>query len=730
MGRLLIASNRLPVTVREESGKFTLTPSAGGLATALRGPHEQSEGLWFGWPGDLSGANAAERKDVEARLRAMRTVPLAITAREISQYYDGFSNGALWPLFHYLVDKVRLDSERDWHVYQQINRRFAEAIAREHRTGDVIWIHDYQLALVPGYLRRLLPDAVIGFFLHVPFPAAEVFRILPWREAVLRGILGADLVGFHTAGYRYNFAHAAALVLGLDLGTDTLVLDDRAIHIGVFPIGIDVAAFEHAAGRADVADEVARLRAETGGRRILLGIDRLDYTKGIPRRLLALDRLLTSDPTAREQLHFLQVAVPTREKVDAYSELRRNVNELVGRINAQHGTPARAPIQMLYRSIPESLLVALYRAADVMLVTPLRDGMNLVAKEYVASRTDDRGVLVLSELAGAVDELPEALTVNPFDIGGLASTISRAIRMPPEEQALRMSAMRARVRTGNVHAWASRFLAELREPTSGKWQARPLDVPDPALHAKVLAAAKAPARLILLDYDGTLVPLAPLPDLAAPDAELKRLLSALAETPHTEVHILTGRGRTSIERWLGDLPVVLHAEHGFWSRWNALWVANRVAPDGWKERVEPLLLGFAERTPGSFVEEKTASLALHYRGSDPTLVAERLRELRPRLDRAIEGQPLETLDGSKILEVRITGANKGLVVQKLVAEVHPDTAVLCAGDDRTDEDMFANLPERAISIRVGQGRSHAEHRVDSSSALRDVLGLLLDAGTP
>ena len=730
MSRLLIASNRLPVTVREEQGQFALSPSSGGLATAMRGPHEQSNGLWFGWPGDLSGAAAADRKEMEAGLRALRTVPVAITPPEISQYYDGFSNGVLWPLLHYLLDKVRLDAESDWHVYQQVNRRFAEAIAKEYQPGDVIWIHDYQLALVPGYLRRLLPDAVIGFFLHVPFPSAEVFRILPWREAVLRGLLGADLIGFHTAGYRHNFAHAAALVLGLDLGTDTIVFDDRAIRIGVFPIGVDAAAFEHAAGRPEVAQEVARLRAETGGRRILLGIDRLDYTKGIPRRLLAVDRLLSTEPKMRDEIHFLQVAVPTREKVDAYSELRRNVNELVGRLSAQYGTPAGAPIQLLYRSIPEDLLVALYRAADVMLVTPLRDGMNLVAKEYVASRTDDRGVLVLSELAGAADELPEALTVNPYDIGGVASAISRALRMDPAEQRLRMSSMRARVRAGNVHGWARSFLSELRQPAAARWPARPLDLPDPELRKRIVAAATAPTRLLLLDYDGTLVPLAPMPELAAPDAELVELLRAVAAIPRTEVHVLTGRTRPSIERWLGDLPLVLHAEHGFWSRWDSLWVAVRPAQEEWKSRFAPLLAAFAARTPGSFVEEKTASMALHYRSSDPTLVAERLRELRTQIAGAIGGDALEILEGAKVLEVRLTVANKGLVTSKLVADLHPDAAVICAGDDRTDEDMFAALPSQAISIRVGQGRSRAAHRVDSPHSLRDVLRLLLEAGTP
>ncbi len=723
-GRLLIVSNRLPVTLRDERGLLRLTPSPGGLATALRGPHEESNGLWFGWPGDSSGASAGERAEIDAELRRMRTSPIPISPREIAHYYDGFSNGVLWPLFHYLLDKVRLDAERDWEVYQQVNQRFAEAVAKEHKPGDVIWIHDYQLALVPGYLRKLLPDATIGFFLHVPFPSAEVFRILPWREEILRGLLGADLLGFHTAGYRHNFAHAAAIVLGIEIGTDTLVLDDRTVRIGVYPISIDSAAFARAAAHPEVQSEVEKLRAETGGKRIVLGIDRLDYTKGIPRRLLAIDRLLLAQPALRESVHFIQIAVPTREKVEAYSELRRTVNELVGRVNSHHGTPSGAPIQLLYRSVPFHQLVALYRTADVMLVTPLRDGMNLVAKEYIAARTDHRGVLVLSELAGAADELPEALTVNPYDLSATAAAIARALEMTPAEQEIRMSAMEERVRRDDVHAWTGKFLDDLRPPAPDS--IRPVTSPASVLADRVRAAREAKGRLVLLDYDGTLVPLAPMPDLATPDRALLDLLTSLAALPRTDVHVLTGRTRASIERWLGKLPVHLHAEHGFWTREGGQWIANGTPLEDWKGPVRRALSDFVSRTPGAMLEDKTAALTLHYRSSDPTLVGERMRELRPLLRDLVSGQPLEIMDGAKVLEVRQRGANKGVVAAKLIANLEPGTAILAAGDDRTDEDMFAVLPSSAISIHVGPSRSAALHQLETPAALAATLRSLLE----
>ena len=726
-GRLLIVSNRLPFTLQEEKGHVRLTPSAGGLATALRGPHEESGGLWFGWPGDLSRVPCGNRADLEDELKERRAVPIHITPEEVTRYYDGFSNSVLWPLFHYLLDKVQLDAETDWSAYQQVNRRFAETVAAEYRAGDSIWVHDYQLALVPGYLRALLPEAPIGFFLHVPFPSADVFRILPWREEILRGLLGADLVGFHTSSYRHNLAHAAALVLGVELGTDALVVDDRVVRIGVHPISIDTRTFASAAADPDVASELERLRAETAGKRIVLGIDRLDYTKGIPRRLLAIDRLLSMDPSLRDGVHFVQVAVPTRERVDAYGELRRTVNELVGRLNGHHGTPTGAPIQLLYRSIPFEQLVALYRAADVMLVTPLRDGMNLVAKEYVASRNDQRGVLVLSELAGAAAEMPEALTVNPYDLSATAAAIAQALRMSPREQEVRMDAMRRRLFQNDVHAWAARFLADLR-PEAPREARRESGRPS-ALVAEIQAARSAPARLLMLDYDGTLVPLAPMPDLATPDPELIDLLRKLAALSRTEVHILTGRTRASIERWLGDLPVHLHAEHGFWSRRQGVWTANGAVREDWKGRVATLLAGAVAKMPGAMLEEKTTAFALHYRASDPTLVAERLRELRPVLQEALRAHPSapEILEGSKVLEVRQHGVGKGHLAHRLLASIDAGTSVIVAGDDRTDEDMFAALPSTAISIHVGSGRSVARYRVATPSALRSLLTAWLEA---
>jgi trehalose 6-phosphate synthase/phosphatase len=461
MRRTIFVSNRLPVSVRTERGELRVVSSTGGLATALSKPHEMLEAVWVGWPGDVSRATAGDIAGLDRSLEAMRCVPVHLSPHEVAHYYDGFANGVLWPLLHYLVDKVHLDAEDDWEVYQAVNQKFAERVAGLVRPGDLVWVHDYQLALVPEMLRRLVPNVRIGFFLHVPFPSVDVFAVLPWRERILQGITGADLVGFHTDGYARAFQQAAEALIGARIDDEWLDIGTRRVRVAAHPIGIDVEGFERMARSEQVATEVERLLVGASGKRIVLGVDRLDYTKGIPRRLLAIEQLLDRAPELRERVFFVQVAVPTREKVEAYASLRRHVNELVGRINARHGTPISSPVKLLYRSIPMTELVALYRAADVMLVTPLRDGMNLVAKEYVASRVDERGVLVLSEFAGAAAELCEALTVNPYHLGAISGAVQQALAMSPEEQRRRMRVLRARVADCDARTWATRFLADL-----------------------------------------------------------------------------------------------------------------------------------------------------------------------------------------------------------------------------------------------------------------------------
>lgn len=719
-GRVLIVANRLPVTVAVADGALDISRSAGGLASGLQRPHETSGGRWIGWPGIAGPLAEPLQAELDERLAAMRLVPVTLSADEAAHFYEAFSNGVLWPLFHYLVDQVPLHVQH-WDAYEAINERFAEIVAREYRSGDVIWVHDYQLMLVPALLRRRLPDACIGFFLHIPFPASDIFRSLPMREALLAGVLGADLIGFHTGAYLRHFATSLTQVLGLSPEIEQVRWQERDVELGIFPMGIDAASFEQIATDRVAAEDIAALR-EHGDVRILLGVDRLDYTKGIPRRLLAFEEMLARHPELHERVRLVQVAVPSREGVDAYVEFRELVEASVGRIQGRFGTPRWAPVHYVYRSVGEAELVALYRAADAMLVTPLRDGMNLVAKEFVASRTDGDGVLVLSEFAGAAAEMAEAVLVNPFDIERTADAFHAALTMPEDERRSRMTALRTRVQQFDVHHWVQSFLDRLAatERRSGARRASVLGPPP----ADVIRSAERLA--LLLDYDGTLVPIEHTPELAAPTPDLLDLLERLAKRPGTEVHVVSGRPRDVLDAWLGALPIALHAEHALWSRegGSSDWVRASVGDLSWRDPVRDILDAVTERTPGSLLEEKTAGFAWHYRAADPEYGAARANELRVHLGQLLSNTPVEVLVGHKLVEVRPQGVTKGLVAKRWR---HDSSAplVVAIGDDQTDEDLFDAVPERAITVRVGPGETTARFRLESQPEVRGLLESLL-----
>lgn len=459
--RLITVSNRLPVTVSSTPDGFVLHPSAGGLATGIRGLHEQLESIWIGWPGDISRLEAGRRGEVLTALEERGLVPVTMSKDEQQVFYEDISNAVLWPICHDRLDQLPLRVE-GWDVYERINRRFAEAVAEQYRPGDLIWIHDYQLFRLPALVRARLPHARIGFFLHVPFPNPEIFFALPTRRWLVEGVMGADLIGFHTRRWRGHFTAALRRLLHLEMDADATVgWRGRRVALGIFPMGVDAGALSRQAGAQEVS--AARLELRAGISKVLVGIDRLDYSKGIPRRLLAFERLLRLHPEWRERVRLIQVAVPSRGSVHAYRRARSELDALVGRINGELSTPTWSPIRYLYRSVPQTTLLALYRAADVMLVTPVRDGMNLVCKEFVASRVDEDGVLVLSEFAGAADELTDALVVNPYDVDGVADALHHALTMPGAERRRRMRALRAEVMGHDVHRWADRFISTLQE---------------------------------------------------------------------------------------------------------------------------------------------------------------------------------------------------------------------------------------------------------------------------
>lgn len=447
------------MTTTVEDGRPVVRRSVGGLATGLRTPHERSGGLWIGWPGSMSGLDAEGERDVLRQLADLRTVPIALTPREVEVFYEEISNAVLWPLCHERVDMLPL-RVTGWEEYEAVNSRFADIVADHWRPGDLVWVHDYQLLRVPALLRQRIPEARIGFFLHVPFPSPETFLTLSRRKWLVEGMLGADLIGVHTRRHRGHLTAALRRLFGVEMAADeTVEYQGRRVRLGIFPMGVDAAAIAERATAREV--NVQTLEFKTAGHRLFVGIDRLDYSKGIPRRLLALEQLLLAHPDWRERVRLVQVAVPSRGGVSAYRRFREEVDRMVGRINGAFATPTWTPVHYLYRSVPEATLLALYRAADVMLVTPVRDGMNLVAKEFAASRTDEEGVLVLSEFAGAADELVDAVIVNPYDVDGMAAAMHTALTMPGHERRTRMRALRRQVLANDVHQWVASYLETL-----------------------------------------------------------------------------------------------------------------------------------------------------------------------------------------------------------------------------------------------------------------------------
>jgi trehalose 6-phosphate synthase/phosphatase len=571
----------------------------------------------------------------------------------------------LWPTFHYLIDRVPTTTP-DWESYRAVNTKFAEAVAAAWRPGDTIWVHDFHLMLVPELLRQRLPTARIGFFLHIPFPASEVFRVLPWRAELLHGLLGADVIGFHTLGYLRHFAASLLRILGQEVEIDRVVVGGRDVRLMALPMGIDVDTFSAHAADPAVQAEAARVKASAAGSRIVLGIDRLDYTKGIPRRLLAFERLLETLPPDAAPVQLVQVAVTSRGDVGAYQSFKRGVDELVGRINGRFGTPSHVPIRYLNRSLDSREVTALYLAADVMLVTPLRDGLNLVAKEFVAARIDGDGVLVLSEFAGVAAELPEALPFHPYDVDGAARVLTAALQMPAAERRRRMAAMRAAVARHDVHTWVRAFRSELaQEPPTA---AQPDSDPG-SLAARLVAERGARRRLVLcLDYDGTLVGFAPRPEQASPDPALLDLLRRLAAMADLDVHLVSGRAHDDLEAWFGDLRLGLHAEHGLRSRApGGTWLPDDLREPEWRPRVLALLERVAAHVPGSHVERKLVSVAWHYRQVEPAFATTVAKELRLHLMELLSNVGVSVVAGNRVLEIRPQGVHKGLVVQRALA---------------------------------------------------------------
>ena len=721
MNKLLVIANRLPVTLSVKGGKVSSQPSPGGLATGLSSLPKSCEQISMGWPGITNEKlKSGDREAIAKSLGELNCHPVFLSGKQVENYYRGFSNKTIWPLFHYFPLNTVYE-KRFWKDYQHVNEIFCGEVLKIAGPGDHIWIHDYHLMLLPELIRQKLPEAQIGFFLHIPFPSFELFRLLPWREEILHGLLGADLIGFHTYDYVRHFLSSACRIVGLEHTLGELTVDNRIVKVDAFPMGIDYEKYAGAAAQPGIQQEIRKIRQKVGDCRIILSVDRLDYTKGIIQRLEAFDLFLSENREYRGKVTLIMVAVPSRTRVPDYVKLRQDLEQLVGRVNGEHGTIGWMPVWYLYRFLPFERLTALYSLADVALVTPLRDGMNLIAKEYLATKTEGRGVLILSEMTGAASELGEALIVNSNNKTAIVAAIKHSLEMPEGEQIQRNRLMQQRLSRYNVFKWAVEFLETLSGLSKTQQQLSVRALSEESTVRLMQQYRRSRKRLLFLDYDGTLVGFKDRPEKAGPDNEILSVLEALASDAKNCLVVISGRDQRTLNSWLGNLGITLIAEHGAWIKEEGKeWECVEPCHDDWKEAIRPILELYTDRTPGSLIEEKDFSLVWHFRKADAELAYVRGQELKDHLTNLTVNLDVGVFEGSRIIEVRHLAINKGRAAEVWLAKKSWDF-IIAAGDDYTDEEMFAVLPESAYSIKVGRSISRSRFNVDSVAELRLLL---------
>lgn len=716
MGKTIIISNRLPIKIVQDNNELLYKASEGGLATGLNSVFKQGNNLWVGWPG--LAIEKSQEEEVHSNLIKQHMKPIFLSSEEIEDFYEGFSNETLWPNFHYF-NQYTVYKEELWLAYQRVNKKFAEILSEELEDDDTVWIHDYQLLLLPQLIRAISPNATIGFFLHIPFPSYESFRLLPWRRELLNGLLGADFLGFHTYDDMRHFLSSVNRLAGLGNSNGTIKVKNRLIKADALPMGIDYEKYATSAQDPETLAREARYRKSIGTVKLILSIDRLDYSKGIPQRLRAFELFLSKYPDFKEKVSLFMVVVPSRDSVSKYKQLKEEIDLLVGRINGQFSKLNWTPIHYFYRSFPLPALSAFYRISDVALVSPMRDGMNLVCKEYVASRLDKKGVLILSEMAGASKELSDAIIVNPNDIHQLVEAMHKALTMPEDLQIESMTSMQKSLKRYNIHAWVKLFMDELANVKKEQSHLKTRLI-DNQLSEEIKHAYKqSKERLIFLDYDGTLVGFFENPDDSKPDQELIEILEHLTKDINNHIVIISGRGRQSLEEWMKPYTLDIIAEHGVWiKRMDKPFKTFIKINASWKKEILSLLERYVNRTPGSFVEEKDYSLVWHYRKVETGLGEVRTRELTSHLKYMTANENLEVLEGDMIVEIKNSEINKGKAAQKLM-KIYPDADFLLAlGDDFTDEDTFKAMPEEAYTIKVGTSASEAKFSVNSYKEVR------------
>ncbi len=721
MGRIIIVSNRLPVTVKKVKDKLTYQQSVGGLATGMSSFQEDFQCLWVGWPGlSREQIDGEEKEYLLEKMDQMANYPVFLSQSHIEDYYNGFCNKTIWPLFH-CFNQFAIYEDHLWEVYKRVNHIFCQTILDIVQPDDIIWVHDYHLMLLPNLLRKRRPNLTIGFFLHIPFPPTEIFRLLPWRREILEGLMGADLIGFHTYDYVRNYLDSILRLRGYENSLGYINYQNRMIKVDSFPMGIDFDRFFYSSEQEATKKEIRKMKKNIIGNKIIISVDRLDYSKGILERLKAFEVFLEDNSEYWEKVTMILVAVPSRTAVPQYQQLKQQVDEMIGNINGKFGKLGWTPIRYMYRSLPFHELTALYYIADIALVTPIKDGMNLIAKEYVATKKEAKGVLILSEMAGAGNEMGEALIVNPNNRTQISWALKYALNMDEKEQEKRILSMQKRLKEYNVKKWVEDFKENLIKLKSAQknLSARFLS---PKNRLKIIKNyQQSNQRLFLIDYDGTLVPHHFKFKQSGPSQDIINTINLLNQDPKNKVVIVSGREKPFLEEWFKNIAVDLIAEHGAWLRkGSGKWRTIEPLKKEWKDQIRPIFELYTSRTPGSFVQEKEYSLVWHYVNTDPNFGRTRAMELMDSLTYLTSNLNLEVNHGEKVIEIKPTGINKGTTAYQWISEKDWDF-ILAVGDDWSDEATFSHLPDSAYSIKVGQGISKSKYNIHSSTEVRTLL---------
>lgn len=726
MPRCLLVSNRLPVAFNSTFRKFT--PSSGGLVSAIKGLDPSKVGYEFEWMGILTDdIDQDEIDDLKQNpLGSLPCHPIIVPKKSYDAYYNLYCNNVLWPLFHYERNMVR-HSQEGWKAYEEVNLLVAQAILEEARDNDTIWIHDFQLLLVPGLIKDKRPDLKVGFFLHIPFPSSEIFRELPQRKEILHSLIQCDQIGFHDLSYLNHFRSSVGRIMG-EVNTS-----DKSW--GVYPISIDTEHFLNLATLPETNEWFEKYRKSKKNLKWILGVDRLDYIKGLPLKLQAFRAFLKRFPEEREKVQLVQIVIPSRTEVPQYKNLKKEIEQLVSSINGEFGSPAWMPVQYIYHSVSEPELSALYQLSDILNISSRRDGMNLVSLEYVMSQNESTpGVVLLSEFAGAHSTLSYALSINPWNITDTILKMKEALHHPEVKRKKEMKAMKEFLIRYTSSDWAKFILNDLVHDNKKKETVKPMPLDG---HFEWMKDLKGKRIIFFCDLDGTLAPIVSHPKDVKISNSTIDLLQSISEKKNCEFVVVSGRDKEFLEEQFLDydfnFPLV--ACHGAYnyspadSQWH-----TRIPQDStkWKEKVMEVLELYSLRTPESFIEDKGHAITWHYRNSPRDFAAFLANKLFFELEEILANQPAQVSRGKKVIEVKSIHANKGFFVQQWVqSKAQQPDFVVAVGDDTTDEDMFSVLQERKdirpICIKIGNEDTAAHYLIKDQKSVNQFLEKFLEA---